>query len=142
MKRYHILMLLITSFLGLKAQQIHLINASNVMKVMKTMEAKQNEEGKKAPGGSNNMSIQIGQKNTLDVNLLDDQIRTIQLGSNNFIHFKDEHFDKQPTGGNTIQIQLKGEANRAEVRGSNSISNGMSIEVIGTRSLIEVKNYK
>lgn len=142
MKKYYISLVITTLCFGIKAQDIHLINASNVMEVMKTMKIEQHKEVKNKPNTSRNVGIQIGENNKLETHLIDDQVLTLQWGNINSINYYDYARDLKSTKGNEMQIQLKGEANRAEIHGSNSISNGMSIEIIGNRSSIQVTNYK
>lgn len=142
MKRNIIILLFTALFINLKAQDINLVNANNVIEILKNMEVKSAQNKKNNLSASSSVNVQVGNKNKLNTQLIDDHLFTLQVGHNNSITYHDQQYDGKSEKGNNMQIQLKGIANRADIQGSNSISNGMSIEVIGNKSIIQINNYK
>lgn len=124
-----------------KAQDIRSVNASNVLGIVKAMQHEQ-QSMKGLWQGSTSVTLQVGNKNSLVADLLDDRITTLQLGNQNSIYYLDKGKNTKASETQGMTIQLRGQANRVEVNGSNSISNSMSIGVSGDRTIIQVKNYK
>lgn len=116
-----------------KGQSISDINANNIMayyysgNLIKTTEAKSNSEG---------LIIQIGNDNNAEISLIDDKVTTMQLGDNNTIFYQ----DRNALQSSIMSINLQGNNNSVEVLGSNSISDGMSIEIIGNDKTVLVEN--
>lgn len=142
MKRHVIILLFTALFVNLKAQDISRVNANNVIEILKNMEKNSAQKKSKNDPTSHSVNLQVGNKNSLNARLIDDRLFTLQVGYNNEITYHDQQYDRESAKGNNMQIQLKGIANKADIRGSNSISNGMSIEVNGSRSIIQINNYK
>ncbi|MGV4413407.1 hypothetical protein [Chryseobacterium sp. T1] len=116
-----------------KGQSISDINANNIMayyasgSLMKIIEANTN---------SASLVIQKGNNNNTEISLIDDKVAAMQLGDNNAIFYQ----DKNAAQSSTMSISLQGDNNLVEVLGSNSISNGMSIEIIGNDKTVLVEN--
>lgn len=137
-----IFILLSLSVSAVKAQDIRSVNAGNVLGIVKAMKHEQQQVVKGAEQGSSSVSVQVGSRNSLFANLLDDRITTLQFGNQNTIHYLDKAKNTRASEAQGMSIQLRGNANRVEVSGSNSISNSMSIDFKGDRAVIQVKNYK
>lgn len=128
---------LVTSlcFIGVflvKGQSISDINANNVMIYM----ASDNFMKINEAHNSANLVIQKGNDNNADIFLIDDKVTTMQLGDNNNLYYQ----DGRALQSSTMIISMQGNNNVVEVVGSNSISNGMSIEIIGNDKTVLVEN--
>ena len=128
---------LVTSicFIGVflvKGQSISVINAGNIM----TYYASGSLSSIMEVNGSASVIIQEGHNNNAEIFLIDDKVTTMQLGNNNAVFYQDGKAS-QPS---TMSISMQGNNNMVEVSGSNSISNGMSIEIIGSGKTVLVEN--
>lgn len=128
---------LVTSicFIGVflvKGQSISDINAGNIM----TYYASGSLSSIMEVNGSASVIIQEGHNNNAEIFLIDDKVTTMQLGNNNAVFYQDGKAS-QPS---TMSISMQGNNNMVEVSGSNSISNGMSIEIIGSGKTVLVEN--
>lgn len=130
MYRLLFISLFIISGFFVKGQSILDINASNVVSYL-------------ASGNVNLINndirsfvIQEGNHNNADIFLIDDKIITVQLGNNNSIFYQ----DGQALQSSIMSLNVKGDNNLVEVIGSNSISNGMSIDIIGNDKVVLIEN--
>lgn len=101
------------------AQSFHAINSNNVEHYV----------------NAQSQVLQVGNHNRVEAALFNNSMNIIQLG-------KENQFNYLATGmqNNTLTVSMQGSANRVEVVGNNSISNGMQIEIIGNRKQIYVNN--
>ncbi|MFV0228709.1 hypothetical protein OBK05_13620 [Empedobacter falsenii] len=80
---------------------------------------------------------QIGNDNLVNVLMQNSAISIQQEGNQNSLFFNSGH-----TNGiyNSLDIYMRGNYNRIEVTGVNSISNGMSIELLGNNKTVIINN--
>jgi len=120
----------LSSFLGVKSQSFKEINSNNIFSYISkaSVDMQTNQ--------SANNIIQIGNNNLIEATLINDQLISVQLGNNNQTTYKD--YNSSQSAG--MLIQSIGDNNQIVVDGSNSISNNMSVEVIGNNKTIFIEN--
>ena len=116
--------------LSLMAQDFEAVNSNTVLDFISKSE-------------ENNFSVyysniyQIGNDNLVNVLMQNSAISIQQEGNQNSLFFNSGH-----TNGiyNSLDIYMRGNYNRIEVTGVNSISNGMSIELLGNNKTVIINN--
>lgn len=119
-------------FLSVKSQKIEWdqINSNTILNVI----ASQNSD----QGISYSNVIQIGEANNAELSLnAKTNISVKQLGDYNSLYFNNS-FSDAPT---KTAITTQGNNNIIDVTGSNSISDGLQIQVKGDNKTIFVRNY-
>lgn len=119
-------------FLSVKSQQIDWdqINSNTILNVIATQNADQ--------GISYSNVIQIGEANNAELSLNSKtNISVKQLGDYNSLYFNNSFSDAETKTAITTQ----GNNNIIDVTGSNSISDGLQIQVKGDNKTIFMRNY-
>lgn len=119
-------------FLSVKSQQIEWdqINSNTILNVI----ASQNSD----QGISYSNVIQIGEANNAELSLNSKtNISVKQLGDYNSLYFNNSFSD----AATKTAITTQGNNNIIDVTGSNSISDGLQIQVKGDNKTIFVRNY-
>lgn len=119
------------AFFFAKSQQIdwNKINSNTIMDVISIQNSTQNNSSVVAQiGNMNNTELNISSKTNIIVQ---------QLGDQNSIYFNNAFTEKETKAAVTVQ----GYNNIVDVTGSNSISNGMEINVKGDNKTVFVRNY-
>lgn len=128
--RWSILILLF--FISVKSQQIdwNKINSNNILNVI----AMQNPD----PASSYSNILQVGNNNHAELSInANTDIGVRQLGDYNTLYFVNSFTDAETR----TAISAQGNNNIIDVTGSNSISDGMQINVKGDNKTIFVRNY-
>ncbi|MDR6405947.1 MULTISPECIES: hypothetical protein [Chryseobacterium] len=128
--RWSILILL--SFISVKSQQIdwNKINSNNILNVI----AIQNPD----PVSSYSNILQVGSNNHAELSInANTDIGVRQVGDYNTLYFVNSFTDAETK----TAISSQGNNNIIDVTGSNSISDGMQINVKGDNKTIFVRNY-
>ena len=115
---------------SLIAQDFNLINSNNILDFIS-----KSEENK--PTGYYSNIYQIGNNNLANVVMYNSAISVLQDGNQNNFNFNSGH-----TNGvnNSLDVFMRGNNNRVEIIGVNSISNGMSLELLGNNKTIIITN--
>lgn len=119
-------------FLSVKSQQIEWdqINSNTILNVIATQNSDQ--------GISYSNVIQIGDANNAELSLNSKtNISVKQLGDYNSLYFNNSFSD----AATKTAITTQGNNNIIDVTGSNSISDGLQIQVKGDNKTIFVRNY-
>ncbi|KFF00132.1 hypothetical protein IX39_05570 [Chryseobacterium formosense] len=119
------------AFFFAKSQQIdwNKINSNTIMDVISIQNTTQNNSSVVAQiGNMNNTELNVSSKTNIIVQ---------QLGDQNSIYFNNAFTEKETKAAVTVQ----GYNNIVDVTGSNSISNGMEINVKGDNKTVFVRNY-
>ncbi|MFV0152275.1 hypothetical protein OBK24_02975 [Empedobacter falsenii] len=116
--------------LSLMAQDFEAVNSNTVLDFIS-----KSEENNFSGYYSN--IYQIGNDNLVNVLMQNSAISIQQEGNQNSLFFNSGH-----TNGiyNSLDIYMRGNYNRIEVTGVNSISNGMSIELLGNNKTVIINN--
>lgn len=116
--------------LSLIAQDFEAVNSNTVLDFIS-----KSEENNFSGYYSN--IYQIGNDNLVNVLMQNSAISIQQEGNQNSLFFNSGH----PNGiYNSLDIYMRGNYNRIEVTGVNSISNGMSIELLGNNKTVIINN--
>lgn len=116
-----------------KAQSFSDIDSENIMQFLANYSISQNV---KDDANSQSIIIQHGNDNVTDLFLINDKVNALQLGDNNTTYYRDSNAAQV----SEMTISLQGNNNLVQVEGSNSISNGMGIEIIGNNKAVFVEN--
>lgn len=115
--------------LNLHAQTFQSINSQNIGAFI---------SANSSQTGSVINAVQIGNNNKAELNLYNDNVGFLQYGNYNELYFTENMSPDQ----NSLNIIEVGNQNKISVSGSNSISDGMSIKIIGDHKTVIVNNYK
>ncbi|MEG0528784.1 MAG: hypothetical protein RR578_00395 [Bacilli bacterium] len=115
---------------NLIAQDFNLINSNNVLDFISNV-----EENKPREYYSN--IYQIGNNNLANILMQNSTIDIQQVGNQNILYFNSGN-----TNGvnNSLDISIRGNQNLVEITGVNSISNGMSLELLGNNKTVIINN--
>jgi hypothetical protein len=115
---------------NLIAQDFNLINSNNVLDFISNV-----EENKPREYYSN--IYQIGNNNLANILMQNSTIYIQQVGNQNILYFNSGN-----TNGvnNSLDISIRGNQNLVEITGVNSISNGMSLELLGNNKTVIINN--
>lgn len=115
---------------SLIAQNFNAINSNNILDFIS-----KSEENNSIGYYSN--IYQNGNNNLANVLMQNTAISVQQEGNQNILYFN----SCNTNGDNySLDIYMRGDQNRIEITGINSISNGMSIEVLGNNKTILIDN--
>ncbi|MGX9986996.1 hypothetical protein [Chryseobacterium sp. POL2] len=115
-------------FIIAKTQSFKDLNSQNVLQFLTSSQS--------ADIGSLSNVIQLGDNNLLEASLIDDKLYSLQMGNNNVANYIDYNRNQM----SEMTIRTIGNNNIIVVDGSNSISNGMSVEIIGSNKSIFIEN--
>ncbi|MDM1522023.1 hypothetical protein HX088_01845 [Empedobacter sp. 225-1] len=130
MKKVDCILFFLFIKLSLMAQDFEAVNSNTVLDFIS-----KSEENNFSGYYSN--IYQIGNDNLVNVLMQNSAISIQQEGNQNSLFFNSGH-----TNGiyNSLDIYMRGNYNRIEVTGVNSISNGMSIELFGNNKTVIINN--
>ncbi|MFV0163199.1 hypothetical protein OBK28_04825 [Empedobacter falsenii] len=130
MKKVDCILFFLFIKLSLMAQDFEAVNSNTVLDFIS-----KSEENNFSGYYSN--IYQIGNDNLVNVLMQNSAISIQQEGNQNSLFFNSGH-----TNGiyNSLDIYMRGNYNRIEVTGVNSISNGMSIELLGNNKTVIINN--
>lgn len=110
------------------SQTIAEINSNNVLNFL--------NNGFSTNGDSQSKVIQVGNANTVELFLINDVISSVQIGNANSSFYQNDN----PRINTEMKLTAIGNNNDISVIGSNSISNGMTVEVIGNNKTVFIEN--
>lgn len=113
-----------------KKHSIESINASNVLQLLHILPQESDLINAQA------IMIQNGDTNKATVYLENDMLISQQQGNGNNIYYQDSQY-ADPAH---MYISIFGENNTIEIIGSNSISDGMSVEISGRNKTVQMIN--
>jgi len=119
-------------FISVKSQQVdwNKINSNNILNVIAIQDSD--------PAASHSNIVQIGNNNHAELSInANTNIGVQQLGDYNTLYFVNSFTDAETK----TAISAQGNNNIIDVTGSNSISDGMQINVKGDNKTIFVRNY-
>lgn len=115
--------------LNLHAQNFQSINSQNIGQFLNSAPTQ---------SISTTAAIQIGNYNQAELKLYNDNVNVLQYGNFNEFYFNEQ----MSAESNSLNVIELGNQNKISVSGSNSISNGMSIRIVGDQKTVIVNNYK